>query len=96
MWKPVPQFEIKEAVLNSIRPDPMEMPHIYWAGEANSSFQGWMEGALETADLAVDFFVHNRVSLPVRQARSDEIVIENRIIGRLTEWATVQVEIRQY
>lgn len=52
-WKPVPQFELARAVRAAVRPSPHMLPHVFLAGEAFSSFQAWMEGALETAELAL-------------------------------------------
>ena len=33
-------------------PHPNKLPGLYWVGEAFSSVQGWIEGALETAEMA--------------------------------------------
>lgn len=52
-WKPVPHFSLARAVRAAVRPNPSRLPHVYLAGEAFSSHQAWMEGALETAELAL-------------------------------------------
>lgn len=56
-WVPVPNFDLSRAVRLSVRPNPMQLPGVFFAGEAFSSHQAWMEGALETADLAFYAFV---------------------------------------
>lgn len=50
-WKPVPHFDLKRAVHASIRVNPHWLPNVFCAGEAFSSHQGWMEGALQTAEM---------------------------------------------
>lgn len=52
-WRPVPHFELQRAVQLAVRPSPHHLPRVYLAGEALSSHQAWMEGALETAELAL-------------------------------------------
>ena len=56
-WKPVPMFNLAHAVHSAVRLNATELPRAYLAGEAHSSHQAWIEGALETAQLAVDAFV---------------------------------------
>ena len=55
-WKAVPNFDLSRAVAQSISPNPKMMPGIYCAGEAFSSYQGWAEGAMETAEMVLDRF----------------------------------------
>lgn len=55
-WKPVPEFDLSRAVHAAVRPSPHMLPNVFLAGEAFSSFQAWMEGALETAELALDAY----------------------------------------
>ena len=50
-WRPVPGFDLGRAVRLATRPSPL-LPGVFLAGEAFSSHQAWMEGALETAELA--------------------------------------------
>ena len=59
-WVPVPHFDLQSSVLRSVRPHPSCLPMVYVAGEAFSSHQAWMEGALETAELAFDAFQEDR------------------------------------
>lgn len=53
LWRPAFRFLVEDAVRKSIEPHPGALPKLYWAGEAFSSFQGWLEGALETAEKVV-------------------------------------------
>lgn len=52
-WRPVPDFDLARAVRTAVQPNPERLPRVYVAGEAFSSHQAWMEGALETAELAL-------------------------------------------
>jgi phytoene dehydrogenase-like protein len=52
VWRSVPDFDLARAVACATRPNPHRLPRVYLAGEAFSSHQAWMEGALETAELA--------------------------------------------
>ena len=52
-WRAVPNFDLARAVATGVRVNPVRLPRVLCAGEAFSSHQGWMEGALETAELAV-------------------------------------------
>jgi cytochrome b involved in lipid metabolism len=64
VWKAVPEFDLQRAVAHAVRPSPL-LPGIFLAGEAFSSFQAWMEGALETAELALA--AYRAPALPVLQ-----------------------------
>jgi len=52
-WKAVPNFDLERAVKESIRVNPVRLAGVLCAGEAFSSHQGWMEGALETSEMVV-------------------------------------------
>ena len=53
-WLPSPFFSLEKAVYSSVVPNQYKIPGVYVCGEAFSSYQAWMEGALETAEMAVD------------------------------------------
>ena len=55
-WRAVPHFDLDDAVTRSVRPNPVRLPGVYCAGEAFSSHQGWIEGALQTTELVLDAF----------------------------------------
>ena len=50
---PAPAFDLARAVRFAVEPNPVDLPRLYLAGEAFSSHQAWMEGALETAEEAL-------------------------------------------
>ena len=52
-WRPAPRFNLARAVRHAVEPNPESLPGVYLAGEAFSSHQAWMEGALETAELVL-------------------------------------------
>ena len=76
MWRAVPDFDLKKAVNYSIEPNPVILPNFYWAGECFSSFQGWSEGALETADLVIK----------VMEEKTHLVPIYKRVPKDFTEW----------
>ena len=88
-WRSVPGFNLEMAVRNRIHPHPIRLPNLFWVGEAFSSYQAWIEGALETAELAVKACISRRISMCIRNASKDEMVLDNRILGNLREWARV-------
>lgn len=55
-WVAAPHFALARAVRAAVRPNPRALPRVYLAGEAFSSFQAWIEGALETAELALEAY----------------------------------------
>lgn len=89
MWRAVPGFELARAVETAVSPNWIRFPRVYWAGEAFSSYQAWIEGALETAELAHARFLSQEPNIPERALAQGEIVVEDRIIGALSAWAEV-------
>lgn len=94
-WRPGAGFDLARAVANAVTPHPFRLPAMYLAGEAFSSKQAWMEGAVETAIAAVDAYVDRADGRPQRgvRARSDlspttEIVVDGRIVD-VTAFAAV-------
>ena len=79
-WHPTPDFDLALAVRQCVEVNARHLPRVYNVGEAFSSHQAWMEGALETADLAVELFRSGRHALPVRRRQPHELSVEGRII----------------
>ena len=52
-WRATPHFDLASSVAQSVRPNPVRLPFLYCAGEAFSSYQAWIEGAIETAQMAL-------------------------------------------
>ena len=86
-WRAAPGFQLREAVLKAIQPHPFSLPQLYICGEAFSSHQAWMEGALETAELATDAFL-KRTRPQRRSRRKDEMCYDGRLID-VSEFKTV-------
>lgn len=82
-WVPAFGFKgVKESARQSVVPHPNRLPGLYWVGEAFSSVQGWIEGALETAEIAC-----KAMGSPPQRWRSKpekkkgEVVVEGRVLG---------------
>jgi hypothetical protein len=72
LWRVTPYFEIEKVVKNSICPNPVKLPNLWWAGECFSSYQGWSEGALETAEMALEMRhdylpFYKKIDIPVKE-----------------------------
>ena len=88
-WRPNPHFDIEKAVRSALMPNPKHLPNIFWCGEAFSKHQGWMEGALETAQMAVDLFTRRTAYVfPRRRCHKNEMVVEGRILD-IAAWTEV-------
>lgn len=85
MWRPVPVFSLSRAVEMSLMLNPRHLPNVFWAGEAYSSFQGWVEGAIETAQKALAIFTGKAAYILSKRAMQvSDIVIEGRILDAKT------------
>jgi hypothetical protein len=90
-WRPAPHFRLRDAVRASATPAPSAFPALFWAGEAFSSYQAWIEGALETAALAVGAWEAGGgagLGYETRRPFADEVVVEGRVLGHMAAWAT--------
>lgn len=60
-WKPSFAFpkHVMTCVKKAVRPHGKNLPRLYCIGEAYSSVQGWTEGALQTAEMAIKFLVQD-------------------------------------
>ena len=86
-------FNLKKNVLKSIYPDPVNLPNLFWAGEAFSTNQGWIEGALETSELALEQFYqvfnHQYHFYPVEVDTIPEyVILDNRVLD-VNQWKKV-------
>ncbi len=92
-WIPNFKFDLKKNVANSINPDPVNLPKLFCAGEAFSSYQGWIEGALETSKLVINNFnniqsnkyLFHQVNIP---KNFQYVIIDNRILD-VKKWKQV-------
>ena len=87
----VPMFQdpaVDRLVQQSIVPHPTALPHLYWAGEAFSSIQGWMEGALQTANMVLGMVTQDS-SIPSKiRFPSEFVIVDGRILD-VSEWKHV-------
>jgi hypothetical protein len=98
MWVPTPSFQMDRLVRLCVTPNLTCLPSVFLAGEAFSSFQAWMEGALETAELALQAYsqgkeVQQRIctsDIPCEDTRrvQDWVVVEGRILD-MSAWKHV-------
>ncbi len=68
-WRPVSSFDknIHSVSKQSIQPDPIHRPTLFTCGEAFSEHQGWCDGAIETAYLAVEKILQKKEKMkPVK------------------------------
>lgn len=79
-WHATPNFTLAHAVWQCVEPNARHLPGVYLAGEAFSSHQAWMEGALETAELAVARFDGRAKGFPTRPPRGMEVCVEGRVV----------------
>jgi hypothetical protein len=87
-WKPVPNFDLSRAVEFAVQPNPNELSMVFLAGEAFSSYQAWMEGALETAELALKQFFHARAKGPSPAKKRNCMLVEGRLLD-VASWKHV-------
>lgn len=92
-WIPNFKFNLKQNLLNSIHPDPVNLPNLFCAGEAFSSYQGWIEGALQTSKLVINTFnnIQNNKYLfhPINISKKFQyVIIDNRILD-IAKWKQV-------
>ena len=92
-WKAVPGFDLAHAVRASLVPNPVRLPGLFCAGEAFSSYQAWIEGALETADEAVAAYLRGGEEEEIDTAGDEYVLVEGRRIdvsaSRSPPWAPV-------
>ena len=91
-WKPIYGFNLKRCVENSIYPHPINLPNLYWACEAFSDIQGWIEGALSNCDKALHKFIKHQekgvIYKSLTEKTDDYVLIDNRYID-VSKWKYV-------
>lgn len=90
MWLPTPSFDMKTLVQRCVTPNQTHLPSVFVAGEAFSSYQAWMEGAIETADLALKQYRSGTKHCLQTHNHPDEqyVIVEGRKIDVAT-WSLV-------
>jgi len=92
-WIATPYFDLEKSVKGSIHPNPLKLPNLWWAGECFSGYQGWSEGALQTAKMAIDDYMDKRTGyIPlyknVPQKYKEWMIFDGRILD-LKRWKNV-------
>lgn len=91
-WKPIYGFNLKRCVENSIYPHPINLPNLYWACEAFSDIQGWIEGALSNCDKVIHKFIKHQekgvIYKSLTEKTDDYVLIDNRYID-VSKWKYV-------
>lgn len=95
-WKPSFEFDEEKSVNKSIYPDPINLPNCFYIGEAFSSIQGWIEGALETTNKAFNIFnsikesnyIFKSILLKQIPIKYEYVIVDNRVINIL-KWKQV-------
>ena len=82
MWIPAFQAEIDNWVERCLVPHPKHLPNVYWAGEAFSSFQGWVEGALETSEKVLELYKTIQTTYkPITFDKTKHLILDGRILN---------------
>lgn len=86
-WKPCFAFpkDTRVAVRKAVRPHPSHLPRLYCIGEAYSSVHGWMEGALQTVEVCMQYLKKDLASEPthtpcIDTSAQDTLYIEHRCV----------------
>lgn len=83
-WKPAYGLEtsVDTLVRRCIEPHPVQLPGMYWCGEAFSNTQGWVEGALETAEMTLRRIGDKSARIPRLPAgwKKTCVVVDGRVI----------------
>lgn len=77
---------VQKLVEQGVEPHPLYLPNLYWCGEAFSGYQGWIEGALQTADMVLQ-----RVMQPspfLKTYPREFVVMDGRVID-VEKWKHV-------
>lgn len=73
---------VKECVV----PHPIKLPNLYSIGEHCSDFQGWAEGAIQTADLALACMLSGkRLHARFTKKHKDTLIYDGRVID-IKQW----------
>ena len=67
------------------RPHPIACPDLYIAGEAFSSHQGWIEGALETAQRVLRVMSQRMQKISIRDINFPYLIYDSRLLN-VQQW----------
>lgn len=69
---------VQKLVEQAVEPHPTHLPNLYWCGEAFSGYQGWIEGALQTADMVLERVMEP--SPPLQIYPKEHVIVDGRVI----------------
>jgi cytochrome b involved in lipid metabolism len=87
LWLPNFNFDKTRAIKKSICPNPARLPMCFVSGEAFSSHQGWIEGALETSDLVLRALHKNRL-VTVNAVNFEYVIFQGAVLN-IQQWKLV-------
>ncbi len=85
-WHPNFKTTASKLSIKNIQPHPQKYPNMYMIGESISTIQGWVEGALETTDIAVSLLKQNHQPPPTFP--KEYVIYDNRILN-VAQWKMV-------
>lgn len=88
-WVPAYGFRTTEEHVRRCITPHVALPELYWCGEAFSSHQGWMEGALETAEMVCEAMRKDSTGTTFPTTRGQLLMsIEGRLLD-VSSWAQI-------
>lgn len=90
-WLPNRNMKPKHLMKHCLQPNISKCKNFYWIGESISTYQGWMEGALETSEIVFLKIVHelsNKKSQEKKELPKEYVIYDGRILN-VKEWKHV-------
>ena len=91
-WKPAFNFDLIKSMKKSIYPHPVNLPNLFYTGEAFSDIQGWIEGSLSTSNLGLSTFyaVKNQkyIFKPIQLKTNEYVILDGRYLD-VKRWKLV-------
>ena len=88
-WLPNRKLSKQTLCALNITPNQNKLPNFYWIGEAISTHQGWMEGALETSELVFEKIKEKQKNKKQKKSYPKEYVIYDGRILNVEKWKHV-------
>ena len=85
-WHPNFKTTASKLSVKNIQPHPQKYPNLYMIGESISTIQGWIEGALETTDIALLFWKQKKQ--PPQTFPKEYVIYDKRILD-VSQWKMV-------
>mgnify|MGYP003332434152 CR=1 FL=1 len=85
-WHPNFKTTASKLSVKNIQPHPQKYPNLYIIGESISTIQGWIEGALETTDIALSLL--KQKNQPLLKFPKEYVIYDKRVLD-VEEWKMV-------